>query len=496
MLRSLLIALALVPAAMPATAAPAPLAEPTPEQLPRWRGFNLLEKFQFRGEPRPFLEEDFRLIAELGFNFVRLPMDYRGWIRDGDWEQFNETALRQIDEAVAWGGRHGLHVCLNFHRAPGYTVAQPPEARDLWTDAEAQRVCALHWAAFARRYREVPNARLSFNLLNEPANVDRAAFLAVTRRLVDAIRAEHPERLIICDGPQWGRDPVAELRDLKVASATRGYTPMEISHYGASWVASEHFPPPEWPRRFGSNGLLHGAWKRDLSRPLVIEGPFERPTTLRMRVGIVSAKAQLEVQAGDAVIFERLFVCGPGEGEWRKADYKEAWQTWQNLYDRDCTATIPAGTPRVSIRVGDGDWLSLREIGLAEGSAESVLALDSQYGEPPGPLGWRDGRLAGAVLQDGAWLMEHTVAPWRRLASSGVGVMVGEWGAFNRTPHDVTLRWAEDCLRNWREAGFGWALWNFRGPFGILDSGRADVRYDEFHGHQLDRKLLDLLRKY
>ena len=39
-------------------------------------------------------------------------------------------------------------------------------------------------------------------------------------------------------------------------------------------------------------------------------------------------------------------------------------------------------------------------------------------------------------------------------------------------------------------------MWNFRGPFGILDSGRRDVQYEEFEGHKLDRKLLELLQRY
>jgi endoglucanase len=42
----------------------------------------------------------------------------------------------------------------------------------------------------------------------------------------------------------------------------------------------------------------------------------------------------------------------------------------------------------------------------------------------------------------------------------------------------------------------GWALWNFCGSFGILDSERADVLYEDFHGHKLDRKLLALLQEF
>jgi hypothetical protein len=78
-------------------------------------------------------------------------------------------------------------------------------------------------------------------------------------------------------------------------------------------------------------------------------------------------------------------------------------------------------------------------------------------------------------------------------ASSGVGVHVSEWGAYSYTPHAVTLAWISDCLENWRQAGFGWALWNLRGSFGVLDSGRKDVIYEDYQGHPLDRKMLDLL---
>ncbi len=40
-------------------------------------------------------------------------------------------------------------------------------------------------------------------------------------------------------------------------------------------------------------------------------------------------------------------------------------------------------------------------------------------------------------------------------ARSGVGVIVGEWGAYNKTTHAVTLRWMEDMLRTFQRAGIG-----------------------------------------
>ncbi len=68
---------------------------------------------------------------------------------------------------------------------------------------------------------------------------------------------------------------------------------------------------------------------------------------------------------------------------------------------------------------------------------------------------------------------------------------------FVRLPMDYRV-WivGGDCLKNWQQAGFGWALWNFRGSLGVLDSGRADVPYEDFRAHKLDRRMMDLLQRY
>ncbi|MFW5737364.1 MAG: glycoside hydrolase family 5 protein [Spirochaetota bacterium] len=92
--------------------------------------------------------------------------------------------------------------------------------------------------------------------------------------------------------------------------------------------------------------------------------------------------------------------------------------------------------------------------------------------------------------------LEAHYDPWIELARRGVGVHCGEAGAFNQTPHAVVLAWFEDVLRILTPANIGYALWNFRGPFGILDSGRDDVEYEQWYGHRLDREYLSLLQRY
>jgi endoglucanase len=115
-----------------------------------------------------------------------------------------------------------------------------------------------------------------------------------------------------------------------------------------------------------------------------------------------------------------------------------------------------------------------------------VFKDDSNLPEPkwPGQVG--DKYLSRAML-------EEQYAPWIGLVQQGVGVHCGECGAWNKTPHAVFLAWFSDVLDILSENGIGFALWEFIGDFGILDSKRADVAYEDWYGHKLDRKLLNLL---
>lgn len=325
----------------------------TPSKLPRWRGFNLLEMFVAETK-QSFVETDFAWIREWGFDFVRLPMDYRCWARQDDWLAIDDAALKPVDEAIAFGEKYGVHVNIAFHRAPGYSVNKAaPEPLSLWRDEPAQAAFAHHWRTFAKRYADVPNTRVSFNLVNEPDLIAEDKCVRALLRGIEAIREEDADRLIIADGLQWARVPIVSLAKHNVAQSTRGYEPMRVSHYKAGWInGADKWAEPTWPL------------------------PAE-------------------------------------SGEWNKERLRKVY-----------------------------------------------------------------------------------IEPWKKIEAEGVGVHVGEFGAFNQTPHAVALAWMRDYLELWKDAGWGWAMWNLRGSMGIVDSQRANVPYDEFRGHKLDRAMLELLQRY
>ncbi|MCL2185015.1 MAG: glycoside hydrolase family 5 protein [Treponema sp.] len=324
-----------------------------------WKGFNLLNMFYQGNKNRDshFDENDFKMMSEWGFNFARLPIDYRILINSNDWNSMNELAMQRIDKAIEYGKRYNIHICLNLHRAPGYTVASPPEPTNLWTQKEPQEAFVRMWEYFTRRYKNIPNENLSFNFLNEPADVDEASYAAVIKLAANAIRAIDPARLLIADGLDYGRKPSYMLKELNIMQATRGYEPFNLTHYKAGWVkGAEDFPVPAWP------------------------------------------------------------------------DVEEA--------------------------------------------------------------------AAGGEVTPRKWLWEKYFKPWEEFIKNGGRVIVGEWGAHNRTPHNVVLKWMEDNLQNFKEAGIGWAMWNLNDSFGILDSGRTDAEYVDFNGRKLDLEMLNLLRRY
>lgn len=321
--------------------------------LPLWRGFNLLEKFN-GAMNKPFVEKDFQMIADWGFDFVRLPMSYHCWSKPDNWLIMDESVLKEIDQAIAYGNKYKVHVNLNMHRVPGYCVNPPAEPLDLWKDDKALEAASFHWRQFAKRYKGISNKKLSFDLINEPSRVEEANYIRVISVIIDAIRAEDSSRLIIIDGMQYGTKPVFGIERKNIGQSTRGYAPMQVSHYKASWMnGSDTMAVPTWPLKVGENEI------------------------------------------------------------------------------------------------------------------------------------WNKERLINDVY-----------TPWKKLADTGVGVHVGEWGAYQHTPHDVSLAWMKDNLEIYKENGWGWSLWNFRGSFGIMDSERKDVAYEDYQGHKLDRKMLDLLRNF
>lgn len=97
---------------------------------------------------------------------------------------------------------------------------------------------------------------------------------------------------------------------------------------------------------------------------------------------------------------------------------------------------------------------------------------------------------------DAARLRRDLYDPWRAFQARGVGVHCGECGVYQFTPPEVTYAFLDDLLGIFRANGWGWALWNLRGSFGVLDNGREGAKTEPCDGHQLDRRMLEILKSH
>jgi endoglucanase len=100
-------------------------------KLPQWRGFNLLDFFSSEMEKgRKNKEENLKWMADWGFDFVRIPISYPSYLQfdrskpilPEEVLNFDEARLEEIDQLVYKAHKHGLHVSLNLHRAPGFCI--------------------------------------------------------------------------------------------------------------------------------------------------------------------------------------------------------------------------------------------------------------------------------------------------------------------------------------------------------------------------------------
>src|SRR5208283_220935 len=247
-------------------------AEPARTINPKWYGFNLLEYFStdpdwmqhfpYKNDGM-FVEDDFKWIRDWGFNWVRLPMDYRFWTYPNDLLKINEKMIGPIDRAVKLGEKYGVHVNLSLHRAPGFCILDggdhkawgiriTTEKSNLYTDQPALDAFVHQWAYFAERYKGISNQKISFNLVNEP--IDSAngkpvpdgakQYSRVARAAIEGIRGKDKDRLIVTDGYPDGREPIPQLYDTGIMQSCHDYAPFALTHYHAEWArpASMNLP--------------------------------------------------------------------------------------------------------------------------------------------------------------------------------------------------------------------------------------------------------------
>jgi aryl-phospho-beta-D-glucosidase BglC (GH1 family) len=464
------------------------------------KGFNLLGKFDVSWSNTGYTQKEFSTIKDLGFNFVRLPLDYRTYTQTGNWDNFIEAQVVKIDQALQWGEQYNVHVCINLHRAPGYcvnpTTLPVNQQLNLWTDSVAQKAFVKHWEFFAKRYKNISPQRLSFNLVNEPSNVTEAVYVSVMKKAIDAIHNITPNRVIFVDGLDYGRKILLSLKGLSnIAQAMHSYDPFQLTHYKADWVnGSSDWPVPKWPMLNISN-YLYGPIKSEFKSTLTIQGNFPAGTEVVVNVGQVSSESTLRIMAGNKPILSKKFVCGPELGTDFTKIVQNQWG-YQNISNKNFLATVAEQTSKITFDNVSGDWMTINSISIKKGDIVKTYSLsDFTWGKKQGTYQIDENGNLKTINGEDLLPFGDYKDFFDDANENNIPVMVQEFGVHNQTPHLVAVAFLTDLSAFFREQNVGWALWNLTGSFGILNSTRADCTYETYQGYKLDRKMLDALTK-
>ncbi|MDP4221813.1 MAG: cellulase family glycosylhydrolase [Bacteroidota bacterium] len=464
------------------------------------RGFNLLGKYDVDWSNNGFQEEEFAIIKDLGFNFARLPLDYRTYTQPGNWDVFIEDEVAEIDQAVEWGKKYGVHICIDLHRAPGYcvnptTTLPSNQNLDLWTDSKAQDAFLKHWSYFAERYKDVPYKELSFDLVNEPKDMDEGAYVKVMQKAIAKIQEINPDRVIFVDGLNYARKLIPSLKNEKdVIQAIHVYDPITLTHYKASWVSgSDSWPLPTWPM-LDISQFLFGPWQSNYQSSLVLEGNFAKDATVTVNVQQVSVKSTMQIKLDGTEIYTKAFTCGPDPGEDWTQIINTQWG-YQNISGKDYSTALPADGTKLTFSNTEGDWLTFNKITIKSGSSEIVIV--------PANTEWGSKQATYKISSDGKITDTNgnpvtSLGPLRTTLetakSEGIPIMVQEFGVYNKTPHEVALAYLNDIVSEFNKARIGYAMWNMIGSMGIINSERTDCTYEQYRGKLLDREMTSILQ--
>jgi endoglucanase len=182
-------------------------------------------------------EEYFDLVKDAGFDFVRLPVNWKAHATrtgydDGDMGYTIDPAFfARVDEVVEWALKRDLAIIIDFHHY-----------EDLMTDPNLNQFWFL-WKQIAEHYKDYP-PQVMFELLNEPnGNLTAPLWNIYLHDALPIIRESNPTRDVIIGPVSWNAyDWLSTLdvpNDEHLIVTFHYYLPFHFTHQGAEWIGDE-----------------------------------------------------------------------------------------------------------------------------------------------------------------------------------------------------------------------------------------------------------------
>lgn len=141
-----------------------------------------------------FTEADVALLAELGFDHIRLCIDeVHLWDEFGG--KIRPYAFDLLHDAIGWSIKHNMRVLVDLHITRNHRFTNTENT--LFTDPNEPAKFVKLWEDISDELKDYPNSLVAYELLNEPVSGDAANWNSVAALAINAIRAREADRTIV-----------------------------------------------------------------------------------------------------------------------------------------------------------------------------------------------------------------------------------------------------------------------------------------------------------
>jgi len=202
-------------------------------------------------------DEYFKIVKELGFDFIRLPVRWPAHT-SGLNHKIKPAFLKRVDHLITQALNNDLGLILNIHHFEGMDNAP---------DANSKKLYAI-WEQLSAHYAWLP-LNVVFEVNNEPHGaLTTEKWNQYQNKCIEIIRQTNPTRKILVTAAEWGGpNGVINLilpKDENLFVSFHSYDPFTFTHQGADWTGDTNAQKWIGTQWRGTNAEL-----RDLEQPFL-----------------------------------------------------------------------------------------------------------------------------------------------------------------------------------------------------------------------------------
>jgi len=175
-------------------------------------------------------EEDFKNIAQMGANCIRLPFNYRLIVNN------HLDGLMYLKKAFNFANKYSLGIILDLHAAPGAQNcdwhSDSSGCAMFWEKEKFRKEALNIWDELVSKFKDEPSL-IGFDIINEPVLEEKSTDILAEfyKEAIKRIKAIDKKHTIFLEGSLWAQriDFLKDLIEENVSISIHTYQPLDFT---------------------------------------------------------------------------------------------------------------------------------------------------------------------------------------------------------------------------------------------------------------------------